>query len=112
MLSRIAISQTRKANITCAAIRSLSSAGPNVDIESFRGEWKTYGDVSNFEPGKFVVQTFNKISPIGLKQFGDDLYDVKAGDGEEKAGNPHAILLRSHKLQEEEVPLTVRAIAR
>ena len=111
MLSRIAFSQTRKTNFT-TAIRSLTSAGLNVDIENFRGEWKTYGDVSNFEPGKFVIQTFNKISPIGLKQFGGDLYDVKAGDSEEKGGNPHAILLRSHKLQEEEVPLTVRAIAR
>jgi D-3-phosphoglycerate dehydrogenase len=30
----------------------------------------------------------------------------------EKAANAHAILLRSHKLQEEEVNLTVRAIAR
>ena len=115
MLLKFATSQINKAASSAFArsqtIRPLSS-GPNVDIESFRGEWKTYGDVSNFQPGKFVVQTFNKISPVGLKQFGDELYEVKAGDGDEKTGNPHAILLRSHKLQEEEVPLTVRAIAR
>lgn len=76
------------------------------------GAWKTYGDISNYQPGKFVIQTFNKISPIGLKEFDDALYTVKAAEGDAATGNPHAILLRSHKLKEEEVPTTVRAIAR
>ena len=82
----------------------------DVEIEHGRGEWKTYGDVENYNPGSFVIKTFNKISPIGLERFPTETYVVK--QGEEKAGNAHAILLRSHKLQEEDVPLTVRAIAR
>merc|ERR1711935_904094 len=36
--------------------------------------------------------------------------DVRTGDDE--AANAHAILMRSHKLQEDDVPNTVRAIAR
>jgi D-3-phosphoglycerate dehydrogenase len=119
MLSRTASSQVRRAfisrNATVTATTSTCSfsSGPDVDIDNFKAEWKTYGNVSNHQPGKFVIQTFNKISPIGLKQFGDDMYSVKAGDGDVvKSVNPHALLLRSHKLKEEEVQYTVRAIAR
>jgi len=116
MLSRISFAARTRAPKAAAATlrRSLSSSGPEIDIDNYKGEWKTYGDISNYQPGKFVVQTFNKISPIGLKEFNDTLYDIKAADGEQTAniGNPHAILLRSHKLKEEEVPHTVRAIAR
>ena len=57
--------------------------------------------------GRFRVKTFNAISPVGLEKFPGDAYDV---GGEEP--NPHAILLRSHKLQESDVDITVRAIAR
>jgi len=71
---------------------------------------KTYGDLENYKPGKFQIQTFNKISPMGLKRFDSELYDIR-GDGEE-ASNAHAILMRSHKLKEEEVSHTVRGIAR
>ena len=46
---------------------------------------------------------------MGLAKFPSEQYEVKSG---EEAANAHAILLRSHKLQEEEVNLTVRAIAR
>jgi D-3-phosphoglycerate dehydrogenase len=123
MLSRTASSQVRRAfisrNATVTATTSTAtstcsfSSGPDVDIDNFKAEWKTYGNVSNHQPGKFVIQTFNKISPVGLKQFGDDMYSVKAGDGDVvKSVNPHALLLRSHKLKEEEVQYTVRAIAR
>merc|ERR1711957_430271 len=69
-----------------------------------------YGDLENYKPGKFQIQTFNKISPMGLKRFDSELYDIR-GDGEE-ASNAHAILMRSHKLKEEEVSHTVRGIAR
>jgi len=79
---------------------------PDLDISHYKGEWKTYGDIKNYTPGKFVIQTFNKISPQGLKRFGEDSYDVGS------TANAHAILMRSHKLQEEEVLHTVRAIAR
>jgi len=83
----------------------------SVDVEHARSEWKTYGDLANYKPGKFQVQTFNKISPQGLQRFDANEYEVKL-DGGDAATNPHAILLRSHKLKEDEVMHTVRAIAR
>lgn len=94
------------------ASRSVASTPPalsDVSVEHGRGEWKTYGDPSTYAPGKFQVKTFNKISPDGLRKFPEKQYEVKAGD---EAANAHAILLRSHKLQEDEIPHTVRAIAR
>lgn len=94
-------------SISAPAIRQKSSLAA---VEHGRGEWKTYGDLSNYKQGKYQVKTFNKISPIGLARFPGDAYDVRTGDAE--AANAHAILLRSHKLQEEDVPKTVRAIAR
>lgn len=46
-----------------------------------------------------------------MAQFPKDLYDVYAR--EDAGGKPaHAIMLRSHKLKEEEVDISVRAIAR
>lgn len=63
------------------------------------------------QPGKYQVKCFNKISLKGLEGLtGDEKYDVRP-DGIEGA-NAHAILLRSHKLKEEDVPTTCRAIAR
>lgn len=82
----------------------------DIEVEHGRGQWKTYGDVDSYKQGKYQIKTFNKISPIGLGRFPTDQYDIRT-DGTE-AANAHAILLRSHKLQEEEVPKTVRAIAR
>jgi D-3-phosphoglycerate dehydrogenase len=87
-----------------------SSTSSSVEIEHGRGKWKTFGDVENYVPGKHQVKTFNKVSPIGLAKFPSDMYDVRGNDDE--AQNAHAILLRSHKLKEEEIPHTVRAIAR
>mmetsp|Transcript_110614 Transcript_110614/g.307540 ORF Transcript_110614/g.307540 Transcript_110614/m.307540 type:complete len:481 (-) Transcript_110614:173-1615(-) len=99
--------QHQKQNpVVRVAIRGLA----DVEVEHGRGQWKTYGDISNYKPGKHQIKTFNKISPLGLSRFPADNYDVRT-DGAE-AANAHAILLRSHKLQEEEVPKTVRAIAR
>lgn len=113
MLGRIASSNFRRQSAAVRnSVRFLSSTdGPDVDVENYAGEWKTYGDIENYTPGKFTVQTFNKISPKGLKLFGEDDYDVRA-TGEGSIGNAHAILLRSHKLQEDEIMHTVRAIAR
>ena len=80
-----------------------------LEVEHGRGQWKTYGDVENYKPGRYQIKTFNKISPVGLARFPPEVYDIREG---EQAANAHAILLRSHKLQEDEVPHTVRAIAR
>ncbi|OEU20623.1 D-isomer-specific 2-hydroxyacid dehydrogenase NAD-binding protein [Fragilariopsis cylindrus CCMP1102] len=81
-----------------------------VEVEHGRGDWQTYGDLSNYQQGKYQIKTFNKVSPVGLARFHADQYDVRTG--EDEAANAHAILLRSHKLQEDDVPNTVRAIAR
>jgi len=63
----------------------------------------------------FQIQGFNAISPVGLNKFpkGQFLLTGSAGtvpDGVKE--EPHAIVLRSHKLQPDEVAETVRAIAR
>jgi len=93
--------------VAAAAARPMSS---NVEVEHGRGEWMTYGDIDNYKQGKYQIKTLNKISPVGLARFHKDNYDVRTGDDE--AANAHAILMRSHKLQEADVPTTVRAIAR
>ena len=54
----------------------------------------------------FNVKTFNNIAQIGLDQFGDN-YNVSA-----ESNNADAILLRSHKLQPEEITADVKAIGR
>ena len=89
------------------AIRGLAAT---VEVEHGRGQWKTYGDIGNYHQGKYQIKCFNKISPLGLSRFPSEEYDVRP-DGT-AAANAHAILLRSHKLQESDVPKTVRAIAR
>ena len=94
-----------------SAVPSLIVRGmADIAVEHGRGQWKTYGDLSSYKPGKFQIKCFNKISPVGLARFPEDIYDIRP-DGED-GPNAHAILLRSHKLQEDEVAHTVRAIAR
>ena len=91
---------------TWTAVRTLA----DVQVEHGRNQWKTYGDLSNYKPGKFQIKTYNKISPVGLARFPKESYDIRSEN--EEAHNAHAILLRSYKLKEEEVAHTVRAIAR
>jgi D-3-phosphoglycerate dehydrogenase len=55
----------------------------------------------------FKVKTFNSISVNGLEKFGRDKYEVSSD-----SATPDAILLRSHKLQIEEIGESVKAIAR
>ena len=82
----------------------------DVQVEHGRGEWKTYGDVESYNQGKYQIKTFNKLSPSGLARFPDNEYNIRKG--EDGAFTAHAIMLRSHKLKEEEVPHTTRCIAR
>lgn len=103
------VSKTAVRSAARRQISASSAALADVSVEHGRGEWKAFGDPSTYQPGKFQVCTYNKISPDGLKKFPDGQYEIKEG---EAAKNAHAILLRSHKLQEAEVPHTVRAIAR
>jgi len=55
----------------------------------------------------YKIKTFNQISVKGLERFGRDKYEVGATIGE-----PDAVLLRSHKLHNENLPETVLAVAR
>jgi len=64
---------------------------------------------------KFQIQTFNAISPSGLERFPSKQFFLTGSSGKLPEGvneEAHAVLLRSHKLQPEEVSSTVRAIAR
>jgi len=110
--SRTALQNGIRSSKRCIAANPIfaRSMSTGIEVEHGRGEWKTYGDINNFQQGKYQIKTFNKVSPVGLARFHKDEYDVRTGDDE--AANAHAILLRSHKLQEEDVPNTVRAIAR
>ena len=68
-------------------------------------------DVEEFtKNGKYAIQTYNKISPVGLARFPEQFYSVE--DAATASSPAHALLLRSHKLQEAEVDVSVRAIAR
>jgi D-isomer specific 2-hydroxyacid dehydrogenase, catalytic domain/D-isomer specific 2-hydroxyacid dehydrogenase, NAD binding domain len=81
-----------------------------VDIEHYTEGWNVQ-DISDFtKKGQYTIYTFNKISPKGLGRFPDEYYNIQAADT--ASGPAHAILLRSHKLQEGEVDVSVRAIAR
>lgn len=55
----------------------------------------------------FRIRTFNQISVRGLERFGRECYEVAS-----EIGTPDAILLRSHKLAEDEIGASVKAIAR
>jgi D-3-phosphoglycerate dehydrogenase len=90
--------------------RCLTGGKIPVDVDHYTSGWHIK-DISDFtKAGKFQIQTFNKISEKGLGRFNSDLYEVK--DSEWEPYNANAILLRSHKLQESEVDVSVRAIAR
>jgi D-3-phosphoglycerate dehydrogenase len=113
MLTRqiVALANTSARRSTKLVQRSFSSIEvERIEVEHGRGQWKTYGDVSNYTPGKYQIKTFNKISPLGLARFPTDKYEIRTD--KQEARNAHAIMMRSHKLQENEVPHTVRAIAR
>lgn len=55
----------------------------------------------------FKIQTLNKISPKGLDLFSRDNYEVAS-----EIGNPDAIVLRSYKMHDMDLPQSLCAIAR
>lgn len=62
---------------------------------------------------KFNIGTFNAISAEGMAVFPQSRYTAVAmASPEAKKEEIHAVLLRSHKLQNSDVPDTVRAVAR
>jgi len=78
-------------------------------VDHYSSGWKLT-DLEGNKPGNFQVKTYNKISPKGLETFPKESFDVITSEVDSKTS--HAILLRSHKLQESEVDVTCRAIAR
>jgi D-3-phosphoglycerate dehydrogenase / 2-oxoglutarate reductase len=60
----------------------------------------------------FKVGTINNISRVGLKRFPQSLYQVGALDEDSPLDSPMAIMLRSHKLKNDQVDKSVSAIAR
>ena len=66
--------------------------------------------IDAFTHRRFVIKTFNKISPQGLERFRPEMYRIKPGEDQPPVA--HAIMLRSHKIQDSDVPLTCRAIVR
>ncbi|MEZ5557162.1 MAG: phosphoglycerate dehydrogenase [Pseudomonadales bacterium] len=55
----------------------------------------------------YKIKTFNQIALKGLERFPRDQFEVSSESSE-----PHAILLRSHKLAEADLTRSLRAIAR
>jgi len=55
----------------------------------------------------FKIQTLNKIDPIGLKNFPLDQYEIAS-----EFANPDAIIVRSQKMHDMELPGSLKAIAR
>jgi D-3-phosphoglycerate dehydrogenase len=55
----------------------------------------------------YKIKTYNKISIKGLERFSRDQYELSSD-----IGHPDAYILRSHKLHNETLPDTVKAIAR
>jgi len=91
--------------------RFLSFSGSRSQVDHFISGWDT-DDVDKYkDTDKYCTQTFNNISQVGLSVFTNDLYDVLPNA--DANGRPaNALMLRSHKLKEEEVLPSVRAIAR
>jgi D-3-phosphoglycerate dehydrogenase len=123
LLSQTTATTTNASVATLLRLRSLSTAvgATGHSVEHFASGWKNLiADMDDFFPGsegkehqhKYSIQTFNKISPLGLAQFPASEYDITPADADKKVAPANALLLRSHKLSLEEVDVSVRAIAR
>ncbi len=56
---------------------------------------------------KYKIRTFNQIAAVGLEKFPLDRYELSG-----EIADPHAILLRSHKLDTASITDNLRAVAR
>lgn len=98
-----------KAPLQLRCLSSTAGLTP-VDIEHYTSGWNI-GDIEEFtKPGKFAIQTYDKISPIGLAKFPRSIYSIE--EAEKTPAPAQVLLLRSHKLQVEQVDKACRAIAR
>ena len=55
----------------------------------------------------YRIQTLNKISPVGLEHFPRDDYEIAS-----EIPNPDAIILRSFKMHDMELPVSLKAVGR
>ncbi len=55
----------------------------------------------------YKVRTYNQLSSKGLDRFNSENYDVSSD-----VVDPDAFILRSHKLHDEDIPMSVKAVAR
>jgi len=110
LLSRRILTNT-SSRFGAGSIRLLTGGGPiPIDVDHYTSGWNI-DDIKDFtKSGKYHVQTYNKISPTGLARFPSDIYQVDAAADTPQPA--HALLVRSYQLKEEEVEVTVRAIAR
>jgi len=93
------------------SVTTIRAATPTVDVDHFAHGWDFVEDIEDFKKNGYnTIQTFNKISPVGLAAFPKDRYTVAPATESNEPAN--ALLLRSHKLKVEEVDVSVRAIAR
>ncbi|CAJ1959211.1 unnamed protein product [Cylindrotheca closterium] len=113
-MSALALARSRAFASKAAQFKNLRFyTGPTIEYEHLTSGWTNVKDLEEFkrQDGKYSLQTFNKISPQGLATYPKELFDVEAYD--DAKGRPaHALMLRSHKIQEEEVATSVRCIAR
>lgn len=111
--SRALLSRTTR----LSAFRTFSSTangagGVTIDLDHFESGWSEFvDDLDEFKKsGTNAIHTFNKISPVGLGTFPKSRYQVVASAESSEPAN--ALMLRSHKLQLDEIDIPVRAIAR
>ena len=118
---RAATATTRRFAPRQLAVRALSSSSKELELlEALLKQAKereaaaaAAEAAANASAGpRFQIQTFNAISPVGLKRFPDKQFMLTGSSGSVPSGvseEPHAILLRSHKLQTPEVIAKVAA---
>jgi len=110
LLSKQAVRAIGKKVSSAAPATRLFASIP-IEFDHYTHGWDIK-DLEEYRPGNFQIETFNKISEKGLARFTPEDYTVTPTTTKPAECNAHAILLRSHKLQESEVDVTVRAIAR
>jgi len=53
----------------------------------------------------YKILTLNNISPVGLERLPNDLYSISDDES-----NPDAIILRSFKMHDMDIPSTLKAV--
>ena len=117
---KAAPAKTRRGAVTTSAVASdsdeiallekmLSLAKERKEKEAAAVPTPDAGD--GYTGNGFTIKTFNAISPVGLNKYPKGKY-VISGDENDLPESPMGIMLRSHKMQLEDVPPTVRGIVR